>query len=186
MITHIIYHIPGRKVGCTKNLEYRIKNYISDEGSAPEIEILEELHDKTNQEAGDVEWQWADRFGYRRGPHYSTGGWLNISPEKKRERALKGGSAGGRRSFELGVGIHSKTHEQNLRSGYLSLELGLGIHALTTAQRQENGRRTAQISEVGFYKKDTCPHCGLFGNFVALRRWHFDNCPYNKSKVHFK
>lgn len=25
-------------------------------------------------------------------------------------------------------------------------------------------------------QKDTCPHCGLFGNKRALKRWHFDNC----------
>ena len=46
MITHIIYHIPGRKVGCTKDLKYRRSLYQEMDGAVPEIEILEELHDR--------------------------------------------------------------------------------------------------------------------------------------------
>ena len=53
MITHIIYHIPGRKVGCCKDLEYRKSLYLEMEGAIPEIEVLEELHDKSDQEATD-------------------------------------------------------------------------------------------------------------------------------------
>ena len=32
MITHIIYHIVGRKVGCTKDMEWRKRLYEEDEG----------------------------------------------------------------------------------------------------------------------------------------------------------
>lgn len=67
MITHLIYHILDRKVGCTKDLENRKKRYLESEGSVPEMVVIERLRDKTDQEAGDREWQWADWFGYKRG-----------------------------------------------------------------------------------------------------------------------
>ena len=60
VVSHTIYHIPGRKVGCTQSLERRKQQYLAEEGRIPQIEILEELSDKTDQEAGDIEWQWAD------------------------------------------------------------------------------------------------------------------------------
>lgn len=81
MITHIIYHIPGRKVGCTKNLSKRRRWY----PKGLYIEVLEELHDKTDQEAGDIEWAWADMFGYRREAHYALvlRNLSNLTPEKR-------------------------------------------------------------------------------------------------------
>lgn len=73
MITHYIYEIVGRKVGCCKSLEYRMKRYDEREGTHPKfVRILERLHDKTDQEAGDIEWSWADKLGYRRGVHYTV------------------------------------------------------------------------------------------------------------------
>ena len=72
MITHVIYHISGRKVGCTKSIEQRKQLYLRDNGAIPDIEVLEELHDKTDQEAGDREWWWADHFGYKRENHYTV------------------------------------------------------------------------------------------------------------------
>src|SRR5579863_4892511 len=97
MITHFIYHIPGRKVGCTNQIEDRMRVYEKDEGSRPIFEILEELHDATDQEAGDIEWQWADRFGYPRRNHYTTQGGFKTGIA---------GKAGAKRSLEL------TTHEQ--------------------------------------------------------------------------
>jgi hypothetical protein len=124
MITHIIYHISGRKVGCTNNLEIRKKMYFDAEGKIPNLEILEELQDKTDQEAGDIEWQWADRFGYKRGNHYT------IIVAAARERARRGlgalstdqlseaGKSGARRLHELGLGgFGNLTSDQRIEYG---------------------------------------------------------------------
>lgn len=70
MISHIIYHIPNRKVGCTRNLEKRKHMYLNQEGVMPHIVVLEELHDLTDKEAGDIEWYWADKLHYKRDQHY--------------------------------------------------------------------------------------------------------------------
>lgn len=37
MLTHVIYHIPSRKVGCTKDLDYRRRLYLEAEGVVPDI-----------------------------------------------------------------------------------------------------------------------------------------------------
>ena len=66
-----IYEIPGRKVGCTKSIESRKMLYKKFENSTPEIILLETLENVTEQEAGDREWEWADKLGYKRGTHYT-------------------------------------------------------------------------------------------------------------------
>jgi hypothetical protein len=72
MITHYIYEIANRKIGCCKNLKYRMQLYEQMEGRRPRfVRIWERLHDATDQEAGDREWWWADTLGYPRGPHYT-------------------------------------------------------------------------------------------------------------------
>ena len=123
MLTHVIYHIPGLKVGCSRNLVGRIKKY--PRHRTRHLVVLEELHDKTNQEAGDIEWAWADRFGYERGPHYintmeaakAPGAFATMTDEKRvelgkksaatftaeerKERARKAGLIGGRKTAEV-------------------------------------------------------------------------------------
>ena len=111
MITHIIYEIIGRKIGCCKSIEYRMKKYEESDGKRPVfIRIRERLNDKTDKEAGDIEWMWADRLGYKRGVHYTIsinaikvgsrkgGARLNeiITHEHRVEMGRKGGAKGGR------------------------------------------------------------------------------------------
>jgi hypothetical protein len=98
--SHTIYHVYGRKCGCTKNLRDRKQWYRSNWGFDPIIRILEELYDKTDQEAGDIEWQYADKLGYRRGVHYtltmhavtSPGSYCMQTHDKIKVAAAKGGT----------------------------------------------------------------------------------------------
>ena len=185
MITHIIYYIPGRKVGCTKNLKRRMKIYKQVDGVAPlNIEILEELHDKTDQEAGDIEWLWADRFGYRRGKHYaesmkavSSPGSLanipfeersargrdrlkNISPERRSEISRIGGLIGGRRTAQL------RTPEERRAIGARAGKAG----------GPRGGRSRAESRQTDFHIYGKCPKCGIECNIANLKRYHFDKC----------
>lgn len=209
MITHIIYHIPGRKVGCTKSLEGRKSWYSKD----TIFEVLEELEDKTDQEAGDIEWAWADKFGYRRGVHYTRVAIFTMSSEEWTKHlhqiGLKGSAAllekttpeqrksWGKRTFELGVGIHALTTEQRREFGKISgkkggkkggpiggrtsKERGAGIFSLTPEEKSEiasrGGTKTSKLGKAGFQQVIECPHCGFKGQLAGLYRWHFDNCP---------
>jgi hypothetical protein len=173
MITHIIYHILGRKVGCTKDMDWRKKLYVKMEGKIPEIEILEELHDKTDKEAGDIEWQWADKLGYKRENHYThimravsargkRGGPVaarilqaTATFEQRSQWGRKGGIKGARRTHELGLG---------------------GYKNLTYEQRVAAARKG------GGFQYDICPHCGMISNVANLKNHHFENCRFkNKS-----
>jgi hypothetical protein len=181
MITHIIYHIPGRKVGCTKNLKGRLLWYRRYEGKEPEYEVLEELHDKTDQEAGDRERFWADKFGYPRGPHFTS-----LTFELRSTGGRKGGSISGPKTLIEGLGIHAITQEQNReysrQGGRRLAELGRSpFQIMTREKRQEIGRKVGHIGgRIGGLASSkivvVCPHCGIKGTFI-LYRWHFDNCP---------
>jgi hypothetical protein len=197
MITHYIYHLPGIKVGCTKDLEKRKQYYPRHRTRM--LQVLEVLHDKTDQEAGDRERWWNDHFGYRRYVHYV--------------HTIAAGPIGGQSAVERGVGIHALTTDQRIANGRMGgrryaetttperrsenariaatktttpegrsenarkrgrrvAQLGIGIHALTPEQRSENSRKA------GCSMRDHCPHCGLESNRPNLVRYHFDNCPH--------
>jgi hypothetical protein len=161
--THIIYHIPGRKVGCTKDLQARRLMYQEKEGQIPTMEILEELHDKTDQEAGDIEWQWVDKLGFRRGVHYAvTIRGLRIRGKNgKPENRSKAGKVGGRNA----------SHDDKVKAGRLGGLAGKG--------RRISGRQYDElIGRNPFYLVVKCPHCELQGNLPSMKRWHFDNCKF--------
>ncbi len=208
MITHIIYLIPGKKVGCTANLAGR-KNWYPEDTV---IEVLEELHDKTDQEAGDCEWKWADNLGYRRGIHYTKVSTVKMSPEERKSHHQKMNKAAydsipqekrsnriqnarksltheqlvanGHKSRELKAGVHGLTHEQLVANSRRLVEQGLGFHKLSSEQHLENSKRGGKIAtelgRTGCQQRSICPHCGLEGNTPNLKRWHFDNCPQIK------
>ena len=168
------------------------------EGSIPVYEVLEELYDKTDQEAGDIEWKWADRFGYKRGKHYFQsivaqkvlGSFSNSTSEQKIERARKGGLIGGRVSSELGVaGFHNMTSERlyevTSKAGKRAAELGLGGFATMSLEQRirvgrKGGSKTSELGKSSFQIRTVCPHCSLESTVAVLSRWHFDNCPNRK------
>jgi hypothetical protein len=127
--THWIYEIQGRKVGCTSNIEGRKAWYLSTEGTLPILKILEILYDSTEQEAGDAEWEWADKLGYPRGLHYSK------RPKNAKAHFVK---------LSQNLVDWSKDalyHEQRVEKGRKIQFLCIGIHALSVDQRQQNGRK---------------------------------------------
>lgn len=197
MITHIIYEIPGRKVGCTKNIEHRMNRYLREEGIIPKFNIREELVDKTDKEAGDIEWDWADKLGYRRGIHYTTT--INQLSQVGKRGGLLGGLKGQIRFMEMTTEAQRKEwatkaslraretvtsdelKERGRKGGLItSSKKTLEQHReltkkalakLTPEKRQKLGNNGAYI------KRGRCPHCHLESNLANLYRWHYDNCP---------
>ena len=84
MVKYTIYHIPGEKVGCTKDLKSRKKGFENLNGSerqkcySEDIIILEiitrEFDDEESwQIAGDLERHWQKELGYGcEGDHYAS------------------------------------------------------------------------------------------------------------------
>ena len=157
MITHIIYHIPGRKVGCTRDFVGRKKWY----SKGVVLEVLEELHNATDQEAGDREWFWAEKFGYKKGVHYTRTPGVILDKSFIRELASRRGS----KTVELKIGVHALTHDQKviigrragkrtdevmtkeektergINGGNASMALGVGIHGMSHEEHVEAGNR---------------------------------------------
>jgi hypothetical protein len=170
---YVIYHIVGRKVGCTKNLEERMELYEEMDGARPKYEVLERLPRSTgDQGAGDREWEWADKLGLPRGPHYT------ITMHAVRVR----GANGARRFLETvipeqlsewGKSGHLRrmevtTFEQRSEWSRASGRAGIrGLDAIRTPEQHSKWSR---------HMRTTCPHCGFEGTIGPLYRWHFDNC----------
>jgi hypothetical protein len=63
---YTIYHVVGVKVGCTCNFDRRRVQNQERYGSDTVIEILDIVSESCGPDfAGDVEWAWADWFGYQ-------------------------------------------------------------------------------------------------------------------------
>jgi hypothetical protein len=167
--TYTIYHIPGKKVGCTVNFKRRKSEY----PKGTQFEILEELHNE--KEAADREWYWADHFGYKKGFYYSESRWDIVIPA---EELSSNGKLGGSRLLphkrdpslrrRYGVGFEnnsqyngSKKHLEDAYRGAL--------------KAVENGN-------IGMKTTSTCPYCGHIGQTRIMGRWHFDNCKLNPNK----
>ena len=75
-----------------------------------------------------------------------------FSLKHQKEAAKKGGKIGGKKSYELGVGVHGRTKEKMSEDGKRGgtkaakthKELGLGLYSLTTEQRSENGKKNGK------------------------------------------
>jgi hypothetical protein len=65
-----IYHIVGRKIGCTTDLKRRTKQYRK-EGELRPLEVVE-IFTGTATQAGDREHHWADHYGYLRRARYEN------------------------------------------------------------------------------------------------------------------
>jgi hypothetical protein len=178
--THWIYEIPGRKVGCTENLEQRKAWYGKERHS---LVVLEILYNSTEQEAGDKEWEWADKLGYKRGfPHFAK------KHRNSREHFVKMARMTverGKTGFQI---MTSEQHREACRKGAASTHAqGKGGFAnLPKEQRIANGKKSAAknnpinaaAGKLGAQQRTRCPHCGLESTVIILKRWHFDYCPH--------
>lgn len=148
MITHIIYHVIGRKVGCTIDMLKRRAYYRSKGINI--IRILEELHNKTDQEAGDIEWQWADHFGYRRGQHFAVSRKAALAPPPERR------SENARAAILQGRANRSAERNSEIA--------------------QMGGKATAEKRNGAQHQRGRCPHCDTETTLAVLGRLHFDRC----------
>lgn len=94
-----------------------------------EIEILQVLKNHTDKEAGDVEWEYADKFGYPRGKHY-TESMKALSVGGKKGGAVSsggtiGGLVGGMLTYK--VNFSRQTAEQRVAAGKKGGRIGGAI-----------------------------------------------------------
>jgi hypothetical protein len=191
----VIYHIPTVKCGATDDLEVRLRTYLWRNWD-PELLAMMEVIDLVSYScgdkfAGDVEWAWADYFGYRRGSHYTT----RLNSEKRRkgiETMRRNGtlkeSVRKRIETQRKKGIPFTTSESARKGAFTRWEtrrlngtLGEVARKGNETKRQ-NGTLTkcGQISTAIIY---ICPYCGETGQGPAMKRWHFDRCKHRLEKA---
>jgi general stress protein YciG len=203
MFTYTIYHIYGWKCGCTKNLERRFRELYQPKGfTREEIEVLEVLSNSaiTPQEAGDIEWAWADRFGYSRGKHYaktkeaweSPGSFVTQTRDQREEYGRKGGRISGpitgrrlaetrphEKWVEIGqMGSRARmantTPEQRSEIARVAGLVGARKGGLRSAEVTPPEQRSANARKGGLKGgcviRGRCPHCGHETNLVNIRR----------------
>lgn len=173
---HTFYHIPGLKIGCTKDLSRRIELATMD-GRAEEyskLEVLMEVEGLTDQEAGDMEWKLADQYGYIRGPHYAT--IVNNQSER--------GKIGGVKS--------AITNSQNGTNAFFDPDLREASRLKATEAARGKGAEANREAKTNVFSEDkhvqrsgglsatsvvrVCPHCGHEGKAPSIYRSHFDRC----------
>lgn len=160
---HTIYHIPGVKVGCTIDFKNRKKQYPPD----TIFEILEELENITDEEAGDIEWSYADKFNYPRRTHYKFNWNSNLTSEQRikigKNNAAHMSSVGlSGAGGKIGGKVQGKINAEN---GHMTM--------LGKIYGPINGKAQGLIN--GKVER-TCPHCGKSGKGPAMLKWHFERC----------
>lgn len=176
---YIIYRIIGIKVGLTVNFEKRcIQNKLM-YGQDIIIEVLDTWPLSVGDRfAGDREWEWADAYGYERGSHYAEKNWnLILTKEQRSEYSSKGG----KRASELGLtGFQKLTSEQQSNNAKASVASPNFVTKQGKSGLQTGAAQKASVASPNANWKQvfTCPwpECRITGQFITMKRWHFDNC----------
>lgn len=155
---HYIYHIPGIKIGATKQPEIRVK-----EQGYSEYEILETHTDVYIASNREIELQ--RQYGYK----------IDVIPYWKTLKAptpegrIKGGKTQGKINAKNG---HAKKQFQ-----LNSSKAGKAAHAKHPELYSNWGK---QLGKIAAKIQVTCPHCGKTGQRAAMGNWHFDKCKFKK------
>jgi hypothetical protein len=91
-----------------------------------------------------------------------------------------GGKVGGKKTYELGIGVHGLTKEQRSENGKIGgkitgkkiYELGIGVHGLTKEQRSENGKIGGKVGGKKTYELGL----GIHGRTKEQRSEHSAMC----------
>jgi hypothetical protein len=76
------------------------------------------------------------------------------------------------------VSMGSKGALSQLNDGIHNLQKGYGNKKFRHSKEdQSNAAKIGNALPTHVNKqKSECPHCNKIGNYIAMRRWHFDNC----------
>lgn len=183
---YTIYHLKGVKVGCTKNLAKRTRDYEKSLGKKTKLIVLETLPiDVGHEKAGDAEQRWTKKLGYPASVHYAKtmgtiakrkagfGGLWSITKEQRRKNNEKLLSEGkiGFQNLDVVKCPHCDTE------GHLAI---MQAWHFDRCKKNPNRKRADKkaLQKMPVNQTLTCPHCGKEGQKTAMSRWHLDNCKH--------
>jgi hypothetical protein len=153
--TFYIYEVPGHKNGCTIEWQNRSQQNFEKYNILPVLVETYNYPDEPEywQIVGDREWELAEKNGYLKGTHYRIA----------REQRILASKSGAKSQL--------KTGKHNFQNGYGNKTFN------NTIEHQSNAAKIANANPNHVNKKkDICPHCNKIGHYIAMRRWHFNNC----------
>jgi hypothetical protein len=164
MKTYTIYHIPGKKIGCTDNLKERLE----EQGYEPKDCKILEIHTDIYI-ASDRELELQTEYGYAvdRIPYY-----LSI------EHRSKGGKIQGKRNVESGhfASLKTKEHQINAAkvSGKIAVETGR-IYDMAKLGGKVQGIKNIGVTipasiPISAYRKETGEYVGTYPSFMECYR----------------
>jgi hypothetical protein len=186
---HYIYEIKGVKVGCTKNIENRIKLY-SYKGifyKFDDFKILEILKNKTDEEAEMVEREFQIKLGY----NTDDSSYCNsIKAQKIRaQKAVETNRKNETGCFfdkklqsnagKIGGKITAEIYKKNGKGLYDSKVQSMGGKASVEVSRK-NGTGMFGLK---FRAKIKCKYCDIIAEPGNIARWHNEKCKYKFNNI---
>ena len=180
-MTHYIYHVPGKKIGCTK----RIPDRIYEQFGEVEFEILEEYEDA--KIAGDREKELQTKYGYKVDiSHYSK----ICTLESRRSDETKKRVMKQNRTEEFGFGYKDNASKagkyawnknpDKMRASMLRA-LKMGNEASIRAGSPSKGGKAAAASDKAVTKRPPilCPYCKNVTIKIPAIYTHIKKCKRN-------
>jgi hypothetical protein len=161
---YYIYHIPGIKIGCSKNPKRRVKAQ-----GYTEFIILETHTDI--QIASEREISLQKEYGFK----------IDNTPYKQTIKAptLDGMKKGGQN------GVLKKWMEENPEQFKNNQQIAAKLGGLKQGSIQgninkENGHMSQLGKQMTIYNNrlQTCPYCGKESKGIGYSRWHGENCKF--------
>lgn len=178
---HYIYEIKGVKVGCTKDVDYRIKMY-KGKYTLEDLIVLEVLEDKTDIEAGEIERQYQKKLGYLvdKVPYHKSKKGLSqkgkIGAEKCHEtnRKNKTGVCYNKELQSMGGEISAEVNRKNGSGCFFNKEIQSQMGKKGSKIAVENQR----LNGTAAFAKIKCKYCDYVGNALIIGRHHNEKCKY--------
>ena len=133
----------SRKCYCLPEEDVRYFGSSRDKTFRPTQKIILRDDYATREEAYVDEIILQQYYKVAENPHFANRVYqtsINFYYPLTREEAIKNG----KKTYELGLGIHKLTSKEKGELGKKNYELGLGIHGLSREKRSENGKKSYQ------------------------------------------
>ncbi len=176
---YTVYHIPGIKVGCTKDIKRRCRDNKNKYGQDITIDII--MVTDNIDEASELEEFANAEYNYRKDITYKESqrmvNSINHCSNSQETRDKISDTLIGKELSE--EHLQKMRDNQPDRSGENNPFYGVAHsdetrHKMSQSKMGKTGEACPNYGRV--HKKKVCPHCGLCGGGGNMKRFHFDNC----------
>jgi hypothetical protein len=176
---YTIYHIPGVKIGCSNEVENRVKNQ-----GYSHYEILETHNDINIASYREKELQLLYGYEVDKSSYKQV---TSIATFESRSRGGKiggqiggkiGGQIGGKLTYDKKIGIFGMTEEEKLEARINGGKIGGKISGKLVGNKNKENGHIQEIGKASMSRVNICPYCNKEGKGAIYFRWHGENCKH--------